>query len=156
MEKGRPRTHLHINLVTAQDNGDALADALEVAVPVGHVFVGNPRSHVEHNNTTLALDVVAISQTTELFLAGSVPYIKADVTKVGMEVERVDLDTKGGCLNESVYELQSAKMGDQACGKGAEFVATGWSGSLTNIFLFKFTGHMALLDTMSMCISRSH
>lgn len=92
-------------------------------MPVGHVFVGNPRGHIEHNDTALALNVVAISQTTKLFLAGGVPYIEADVTKVGMEVERVDLNTKSSCLNELVHELQSAERGNQACGKGAEFVA---------------------------------
>ena len=99
---GDQSTHFHVDLVTAQDNRDVLADALKVTVPVGHVFVGNPRGHVEHNDTTLALDVVAISQTTELFLAGSVPYVEADVTKVGMESERVDLDAKSGCLSELV------------------------------------------------------
>jgi len=76
-------------------------------MPVRHVFVGNPGGHVEHNDTTLTLNIVAISQATEFFLPGRVPYVKADVTKVGVEVERVDLDTKGGCLNGSVYELRS-------------------------------------------------
>ena len=78
-------------------------------MPVRHVFVGNPRSHIEHDDTALALDVVAISQSTELFLPGRVPHVKDDVTKVGMKVERVDLNTKSGYLSRSVYVLQTVK-----------------------------------------------
>lgn len=118
------RTHLHIDFVTAQDNGDVLADALKVAVPVGHVFVGNPRGHIEHDDTALALDVVAVSQTTKFFLSGRVPYVKDDVTKVGVEVEGVDLDTKSSCSSRSVYELQSVEWEKQACGKSAEVCGT--------------------------------
>ena len=92
-------------------------------MPVGYVFVGNPGGHVEHNDTALALDVITISQPTEFFLPGRVPNVKADVTKVGVKVERVDLNTKSGWLNRSVYELRSVEPGDQACGKSAEFVA---------------------------------
>lgn len=73
-------------------------------MPVGYVFVGNPGGHVEHNDTALALDVITISQPTEFFLPGCVPNVEADVTKVGMKVEWVDLNTKSGCLNRSVYD----------------------------------------------------
>jgi hypothetical protein len=92
-------------------------------VPVGHVFVGNPRGHVEHNYTALSLDVVPVSQTAEFFLPGRVPDVKDHVTEVGVEVKRVDLDTESGCLNGSVHTFQSVEWGDQACGKGAVFVA---------------------------------
>lgn len=43
------------------------------------------------------LDVVTVAETTELFLTGRVPDVEADRAKVGVEGERVDLDTKGGC-----------------------------------------------------------
>lgn len=66
-------------------------------MPVGYVFVGNPGGHVEHNDTALALDIITISQPTEFFLPGRVPYVEADVTKVGVKIERVDFDTKSGC-----------------------------------------------------------
>jgi len=89
-------------------------------MPVGYVFVGNPGSHVEHNDTALALDIITIPQPTEFFLPGRVPYIKDDVPKVGVKVERVDLDTKSGCLKGSVHELQRVERDDQACGKSAE------------------------------------
>ena len=65
-------------------------------MPVWYVFVGNPGGHVEHNDTALALDIISISQPTEFFLPGRVPYVEDDVTKVGVEVERVDLNSKGG------------------------------------------------------------
>jgi hypothetical protein len=46
--------------------------------------------------STLTLDVVTVSQTTELFLTSSVPTVEDDGTEVGVEVERVDLDTESG------------------------------------------------------------
>jgi hypothetical protein len=65
-------------------------------VPVGHVLVGDPAGNIEHDDTALALDVVTVTETTELLLAGSVPNVEADGTKVGVELKRVDLDTEGG------------------------------------------------------------
>lgn len=65
--RGRRRlrvTYLDVDLVSAEDDGDVLADSLEVAVPVGHVLVRDPRGHVEHDDSTLALDVVSITQST--------------------------------------------------------------------------------------------
>ena len=47
-------------------------------MPVGNVLVGNSGSYVEHNDTALSLDVVAVTKTTELLLASSVPYIELD------------------------------------------------------------------------------
>ena len=42
-----------------------------IAVPVGNILVGDTRGHVEHDDRTLTLDVVAVSQATELFLRAS-------------------------------------------------------------------------------------
>ena len=66
-------------------------------MPVGHVLVGNAGRHVEHDDTTLALDVVSITETTKFLLSGSIPHVEADVAKVGGELEGVDLNTEGGC-----------------------------------------------------------
>ena len=87
---------LDVHLVTAENNGDVLADTLEVTVPVGDVLVGDTRGHVEHDDTALALNVVTIAETTELLLSCSVPDVEADGTEVGVELERVHLDTEGG------------------------------------------------------------
>lgn len=69
---------LDVDLVTAENDGDVLADTLEVTVPVGDVLVGDTRGDVEHDDTALALDVVAVTETTELLLAGSVPNVEAE------------------------------------------------------------------------------
>lgn len=89
-------TDLYIDLVTTENDGDVFTHALEITVPVGNVLVCDPRRDVEHNDTALSLDVISISQTTELFLASCVPDVETDGTKVGGERERVDLDTKCG------------------------------------------------------------
>ena len=63
-------------------------------MPVGDVLVGDTGGDVEHDDTTLSLDVVAIPETTKLLLASSIPDVEADGTKVGREGQRVDFDTK--------------------------------------------------------------
>jgi len=65
-------------------------------MPVGNIFVGDAGGDVEHDNAALALDVVTIPETTELLLSSGIPDIEADRAKVGGELQRVDLDTKGG------------------------------------------------------------
>ena len=54
-------TYLHIDLVTAKDNGDVLAHPLKITMPVRHVLVRDTRRDVEHDDTALALDVVSIA-----------------------------------------------------------------------------------------------
>lgn len=51
-------------------------------MPVGNVLVCNTRSDVKHDDSTLAVDVVSVSQTTELLLTSSIPDIELDGTKV--------------------------------------------------------------------------
>lgn len=91
---------LHVDLVTAENNGDVLADTDEITcdglacwelcnilmkrltVPVGDVLVGDTRGNIEHDDTALAVDVVTITETTELLLTGGIPDIELDLTKV--------------------------------------------------------------------------
>lgn len=89
-------THLNIYFVTAQNYWDVLADALEIAMPVGHVLVRDSRGHVKHNDTTLALDVVSISQPAKLFLASCIPHVEADGAEVGVEGQWVYFDSESG------------------------------------------------------------
>ena len=89
-------TLLDVDLVAGQDNRDVLADTDEVAVPVGDVLVGDTGGHIEHDDTALAVDVVAITETTELLLSRSVPHVELDLAEVGREAERVDFDTESG------------------------------------------------------------
>ena len=51
-------------------------------MPVGDVLVCDAGSHVEHDDTALAVDVVAITETTKLLLTGRVPDIKLNLTEV--------------------------------------------------------------------------
>jgi len=73
---------LDINLVAGEDDGDVLADTDQVTVPVGNVLVGNSGGNVEHDDTTLAVDIVSITQTTELLLSCSIPDIELNVAQV--------------------------------------------------------------------------
>jgi hypothetical protein len=51
-------------------------------VPVGDVLVGDTGGNIEHDDTALAVDIVSISQTTELLLTGSVPYVELNISQV--------------------------------------------------------------------------
>jgi hypothetical protein len=81
-------------------------------MPVRDILVCDTRSHVEHDDTTLSVDVVAITKTTKLLLTSGIPDIELDLTKVLVsisclhvcvvfaflmyrgETERMDFDTK--------------------------------------------------------------
>lgn len=47
-------------------------------MPIGNVLVGNTRRDIEHDDTTLTVDVVSVSQATELLLTGGVPDVELD------------------------------------------------------------------------------
>jgi hypothetical protein len=51
-------------------------------VPVRDVFVGDTRCDVEHDDATLAVDVVTVSQSTKFLLSCCVPDIELDLAKV--------------------------------------------------------------------------
>ena len=73
---------LDIDLVAGQNNGDVLADADQVTVPVGDVLVCDTRGNVEHDDTALAVDVVSIAETTKLLLTSGVPHVELDGSEV--------------------------------------------------------------------------
>ena len=77
--------YLDVHLVTAENDGDVLADTLEVTVPVGDVLVGDAGGDIEHDDTALALDVVAVTETTKLLLTRGIPNVEADRAEVGGE-----------------------------------------------------------------------
>jgi len=51
-------------------------------MPVGHVLVGDTGGDIEHDDTALAVDVVAITETTELLLTGGIPNVELNGTEV--------------------------------------------------------------------------
>ena len=73
---------LHIDLVPTQDDRDVLAYTNKVAVPVRHVLVGDARRDVEHDDTAMPVDVVAVAQTAELLLPCGVPNIELNWAEV--------------------------------------------------------------------------
>ena len=77
---------LDINLVPAEHNWDVLAHSAQVAVPCGHILVGQAGGDVEHDDGALAVDVVAVAKATELLLPGRVPAVEADLASVRREV----------------------------------------------------------------------
>lgn len=87
---------LLVDLVAAEDDVDLLADAGEVAVPVGDVLVGVAGGDVKHDDGALTVDVVSVAEATELLLAGGIPDVEADLAKVGVEGQRAHLDSNGG------------------------------------------------------------
>ena len=51
-------------------------------MPVRNVLVGNAGCDVEHDDTTLSVNIVAITETPKLLLTGSIPDIKLDLAQV--------------------------------------------------------------------------
>ena len=84
-------TLLDVDLVTDEDDRNVLTHTLEITIPDWYILVSNATSHVKHDDGTLALDVVTVTETTKLLLASSIPHVEAEGTTVGVEVERVHL-----------------------------------------------------------------
>ena len=66
-------------------------------MPGGHVLVGQPGSHVEHDDSALPMDVVPIAQAAKLLLASRVPAEEAQLAPISGEVQGVHLHTDGRC-----------------------------------------------------------
>jgi len=71
-----------VDLVSTKNYGDVLTNSLEITMPVGDVLVGDTGGDVEHDDTTLALDIVTVTETTELLLTSSIPHVETDGAKV--------------------------------------------------------------------------
>lgn len=56
-------------------------------MPVGNVLVGDTRGDIEHDDTAIAVDVVTITQTTELLLSSGIPDVELELAKVRVEAE---------------------------------------------------------------------
>lgn len=51
-------------------------------MPVGDVLVGNAGGDIKHDDTALAVDVVTVTETTELLLTGGIPNVELDLAEV--------------------------------------------------------------------------
>jgi len=104
---------LNVDLVSDQDNGNVLTHTHDISVPVGNVLVGDTRGDVKHDNGALALDVVSVTKTTELFLTCCVPYVEDQITAICAELERMDFHTE--CGDILLLEL-TGQMALDKCG----------------------------------------
>lgn len=51
-------------------------------MPVGNVLVGDTGGNIEHDDTGLTVDVVTITETTELLLTGGIPDVELNGSQV--------------------------------------------------------------------------
>merc|ERR1711911_77340 len=77
------------------------------------IFVSNTGGNIKHDNGTLTLNVVAISQSAKFLLTSSVPYIEPDCSSVSVENQWMDFNTKGGNIFLLKFTCQMAF--DEGC-----------------------------------------
>ncbi len=94
---------LHVDLVAAEDDGNVLADSDEIAcrvptplastglhtsgpgiltVPVRNILVRASGRDIKHDDAALPVDVVSITEPTELLLTSRVPNVELDLAVV--------------------------------------------------------------------------
>jgi hypothetical protein len=57
------------------------------------------------------MDIVTIPKTSELLLSSGIPTVKSNTAAISEEVERVNLDTDGGCRqNNKSKSVKSEKL----------------------------------------------
>lgn len=61
-------------------------------MPGWDVLVGDTGGDIKHDDTALAVDIVSISETTELLLTGSIPHVELD----GAQVLEISLANANG------------------------------------------------------------
>ena len=97
---GLDLTLLDVNFVATEHNRNVFANADKIAfpildstlrvmndqrlltMPVGNVLVSDSRCDIEHDDATLAVDIITVSQPTKLLLTCCVPHIKYDISQV--------------------------------------------------------------------------
>ncbi len=110
-------------------------------MPIGDVLVSDAGRDVKHDNATLALDVITIAEATELFLPSSIPDIKDDIAEVGGEGQRVDFDSKGGCVIVAARMSRSETKKNRARQQDRGNYTIGIR---TDVFFLKFTSQVTL------------
>ena len=109
---GLDLTILDLNFVTAQDDRDVLADSGQITVPVRNILVGNTGSNIEHDDGALSLNVVSVTESSELFLSSSIPNIEFDGTTVGVESQGMHLYPQS--CNIFLFEFSSQVTLDES------------------------------------------
>ena len=79
----------NVHLVSGENDWNVFANSDNITMPVGHVLVGDARCDVKHDDGALALDIVAITEATELLLTGCVPHVEPKAKRKLVNVELV-------------------------------------------------------------------
>jgi hypothetical protein len=91
---------IHINLVSTKNNRNVLTYPAKIHVPSWDILVSQASSNIKHNNCTLPMNIVTISEATKLLLPNSVPTIKANLPTVCEKIERMYFNTNGSCTGK--------------------------------------------------------
>lgn len=94
-------TFLNIDFVAGKDDRNVFANTNQVTyldtlsliafqhsswekltMPVRDVLVCDTRSNIEHDDTTLSVDVIPITETSKFLLSSSIPDVELDVSQV--------------------------------------------------------------------------
>lgn len=78
-------------------------------VPVGDVLVGDTGGNIEHDDTGLAVDIVAITETTELLLTSGIPDIELNGSQVLLYIELVGRH-RGGVRRGIAYGSEGERV----------------------------------------------
>ena len=84
---------LLVDFVSNKHDGDVFTDPGETSIPFGNVLVGDSGGDVEHHNSSMGSDIIAFTKPSQLLLPGGVPEIELNGSPVGVEDDRVDIDT---------------------------------------------------------------
>lgn len=90
---------LDVDLIPTQHRGYTLTHVLQVSMPYWDIVVGRSGCYIKHDDGTLRLDVVAVSQASEFLLASCVPYVELDGSPASVEHYGVNLNANRGCMN---------------------------------------------------------
>jgi hypothetical protein len=96
-------------------------------VPVGNILVGNARGDIEHNDTTLSVNIVTITEASKFLLSCSIPDIELNVTQVLCDISN-RRQTGIGTRRTYRAEPEGMNLNTESC----------------NILLLEFTSQMTL------------
>lgn len=77
---------LDVCLVSDQTNGGVGTHLVEIHIPFLDVSIGVSVAEIEHDDSTMGVNVIALSEVSELFLASGVPDVEPDLSVSGAEV----------------------------------------------------------------------
>jgi hypothetical protein len=99
-------------------------------VPVGNVLVGDTGGNIEHDDTGLTVDVVTITETTELLLTGGIPDIELNGSQV--------------LSHRSVSRPSSERGFRRGIAYGSEGEGVNFDTESGDVLLLEFTSQVAL------------